>query len=321
MDMSSARLSRRQIVAALSATALLGACSPVAPGPATPSSAKAPGAVQEPLTPLISTPELVTGENRFAFGLQQGARLLEGERVSVGVFELNGALATLKARYPAPYLPLEIVEGNSRTHVHPDGQAHSHDAAGSPRGIYVSQVQFDKPGTWGIEVVREANGSPADSARLQVSVLATAPSPAVGTPAPKSRNLIATDVADLAAIDSSDPPDPRLHQVRIADAIDQGRPLLIAFATPRYCTSRVCGPVLDVVRSLLPAYGDRVAFVHQEIWEDFAAQRHYATVQEWNLQSEPWVFLVDGKGTIRAKFAGIATGRELSSALDSLLAR
>ena len=120
-------------------------------------------------------------------------------------------------------------------------------------------------------------------------------------------------------IDTSDPPDPRLHQVRIADAIAQGKPQVIVFATPKFCTSRVCGPVVDVVRLLLPTYGNRVVFAHQEIWQDFATQRVSPTVEEWHLHSEPWIFVVDGQGIIRAKFEGLTTARDIAVALQQIL--
>src|SRR5262249_29341126 len=165
---------------------------------------------------------------------------------------------------------------------------------------------------------QQGNGA-VDVARMTVHAEAVARSPMPGAPAPRSRNLVASDVADLRMIDSSDPPDPRLHQVRIADAIAQGRPQVIVFATPRYCTSRVCGPVVDVVRTLIPAYGSRVAFIHQEIWQAGSPLKFSATVDEWNLRSEPWIFVVDGRGVIRARFEGLTTRRELETALRSTL--
>jgi hypothetical protein len=139
-----------------------------------------------------------------------------------------------------------------------------------------------------------------------------------GAPAPRSRNLVASDVNDLRRIDSSEPPDPRLHQTRIADAIAQGRPQVIVFATPKHCTSRVCGPVVDVVRTLIPIYGHRVTFIHQEIWST-ASQTFTPTVEEWNLRSEPWIFVVDAQGVVRARFEGVTTRRELEEALTTML--
>jgi hypothetical protein len=164
------------------------------------------------------------------------------------------------------------------------------------------------------------SGSSPKVARLGLTVLAAPRTPAVGTPAPRSRNLIASDVTDLRQINSSEPPDPRLHQVRIADAIAQGTPQVIVFATPRFCATRMCGPVVDIVRMLLPVYGGQVAFTHQEIWQDAAAHQLFPTVAEWHLASEPWVFIVDADGIIRAKFEGLITVRELQVALEPLLA-
>jgi hypothetical protein len=120
-------------------------------------------------------------------------------------------------------------------------------------------------------------------------------------------------------IDTSPRPDPRLHQVRIEDAIAQRKPQLIVFATPQFCTSRMCGPVVDIVRTLLPVYGKRVAFTHQEIWQDFAGKKVFPTVAEWRLRTEPWIFVVDGQGIIRAKFEGLVTARELEVVLQQAL--
>ena len=97
------------------------------------------------------------------------------------------------------------------------------------------------------------------------------------------------------------------------------RKQVIVFATPRYCTSRVCGPVVDIVRTLIPTYGDRVAFIHEEIWETGGLQKFSPTVEEWNLRSEPWIFVVDGGGMVRARFEGLTTRRELEAALRRAL--
>jgi len=83
----------------------------------------------------------------------------------------------------------------------------------------------------------------------------------------------------------------------------------------------VCGPVLDVVRTLIPTWGDRVAFVHEEVWQAGGMQRLSPTMEEWNLRSEPWIFIVDGDGVIRARFEGLTTRAELETALREMLRR
>jgi len=273
----------------------------------------------EGLQILLTTSELVVGQNRLAFGLLMDGKLLADARVAVRVYAIQGEDARLVAEAPARYHRLEVIEQGKRIHIHPDGSRHVHGDATDVQGIYVSQVTFPRAGTWGLEVLAQSGNGPVESARLSVSALAASLTPMVGTPAPRSRNRIASDVSELKQIDSSEPPDPRLHQTRIADAIAQGKPQVIVFATPKFCTSRVCGPVVDIVRLLLPTYGDRVVFTHQEIWQDFATQRVSPTVEEWHLQSEPWIFVVDGKGIIRAKFEGLTTTREIAAALQQIL--
>ncbi|HKQ67378.1 MAG TPA: hypothetical protein VJZ73_20335 [Methylomirabilota bacterium] len=269
---------------------------------------------------LLTTSELVVGPNRLAFALLKDGKLLADARAVVRLHALEGDDARLVAEMPARYLRLEVIEQGKRIHIHPDGARHVHGEATDVQGIYVTQVTFPRAGTWGLEVLAQPAGGAVESARLSVGVLTASLTPMVGSAAPRSRNLIAADVADLKLIDSSDPPDPRLHRTRIADAIAQGKPQVIVFATPKYCTSRVCGPAVDVVRSLIPAYGDRVAFVHEEIWEADTPQQFSPTVLEWNLRSEPWVFVVDGAGIVRARFEGVTTRRELEAALRLVLA-
>jgi len=297
--------------------ALVAAALALAPGEAAAAELSPPPTAA--LQPLITTTELVVGRNRFAFGLLKDGSLLPARRVAVRVYDIGGDDAQLVSVVPAPYHPLEVIQGDRHVHVHPDGTRHLHETATDVRGIYVADLTLPRAGSWGLEIAVEHGPGAVEAARLSVDALPHARAPAPGTTAPRSRNRVASDVGDLRLIDSSEPPDPRLHQTRIADAIRQGRPQLIVFATPKYCTSRVCGPVLDVVRTLIPAYGGRVAFVHEEVWQAGATQRLSPTVEEWNLRSEPWIFIVDGDGVIRARFEGVTTRHELEAALRQTL--
>jgi hypothetical protein len=271
------------------------------------------------LRPLIMTSELVIGQNRFTFGLLRKGRLLEGANTVVKLYAIEGQEAQLEAELKVPFYSLELTGEKRVAHHHPDATPHEHSKETDVRGFYATPIHFPRPGPWGLEVgVRHEDGS-VETVRLAVTVLAAPSTPSVGQLAPRSRNLIAADVQSLHQIDTSEVPDPRLHQVRISDAIDQGKPQIIVFATPQFCTSRMCSSVVDIVRTLVPVYDDRVVFTHQEIWHDFAAKRVFDTVREWQLSSEPWIFVVDGQGIIRAKFEGLVTARELESALQQTL--
>ncbi len=159
--------------------------------------------------------------------------------------------------------------------------------------------------------------------RLPFTVVANATVPAPGQPAPPSHNPTAKDVSDIGTIDSGQPPDD-MHQLSVADAIAQHRPTLVAFATPAFCTSATCGPLIHALQSLEPNYRTRLTFIHIEIWRDFkpdpSKRQIRPEVLEWRLQTDPWVFLIDAKGLIRTRFEGVADADELRAAIDQLLA-
>jgi hypothetical protein len=274
------------------------------------------------LQPIITTSELVVGTNRFAFGLLKSGKFLENADVTLHLYAMDGQQAQHAGDATASYSPIEFSEPPQTVHRHADGTQHVHGTStdSDVRGIYIAQIPFARSGLWGIELVAHPRNASAETLRFTVTVLETSTTPALGSAAPRSRNLIAADVKDLRQIDTSARPDPSMHQVRIADAIAQKKPQIIVFATPQFCTSRMCGPVVDIVRTLLPTYRKKVAFTHQEIWRDFANKEPFPTVNEWQLSTEPWIFIVDREGIVRAKFEGLVTVRELETALKQTLA-
>jgi len=276
-------------------------------------------AAAEAIQPLITTSELVVGMNRFAFGLLKDHKLLEGANVTLRLYAMDGSEATLTAELNVPYQVISNFKQQASLHRHPDGTEHVHLNESAIGGLYVARLSFSRAGDWGVELLVSQANAAVEPVRFAVTVQETSPTPALGSRAPRSHNLVARDVKNLREIDTSQKPDPRLHQVRIVEAITQGKPQLIVFATPQFCTSRMCGPVVEIVQGLLPAYGKRVAFIHQEIWQDFASKKAFPTVDEWRLSTEPWIFIVDGQGIIRGKFEGLVTVSELKEALEQVL--
>ena len=66
------------------------------------------------------------------------------------------------------------------------------------------------------------------------------------------------------------------------------------FATPKFCQSRVCGPVVDVAEQVKQLYGDKAAFIHMEIYNDNNPSKGVRPqVRAFHLPSEPWLFAID----------------------------
>src|SRR5690606_7431249 len=114
-------------------------------------------------------------------------------------------------------------------------------------------------------------------------------------------------------------PSPEMHTTTIKEAIEAGRPTLVLFAVPGYCTSRLCGPELEIMRKLYPEWRDRVEFIHVEFYEDPGTNQIVSqAAQEWGLRTEPWFFLIDSQGKIAAKFEGPTGMDELVEALTKV---
>jgi hypothetical protein len=98
-------------------------------------------------------------------------------------------------------------------------------------------------------------------------------------------------------------------------------PFVVTFATPKFCTSRTCGPVVDVVSHVRKSLNDnRVKFIHAEVYNgNDPAKGYNRWMREWNLRTEPWTFLVGADGRIKEKFEGSVSAGELRAAIRSKL--
>jgi hypothetical protein len=143
-----------------------------------------------------------------------------------------------------------------------------------------------------------------------------------GEQAPASVTRVSADFPDLGLISTDPHPDPAMYEVSVADALGSGTPTVVVFATPGFCASATCGPLLDQVKALQGDYPG-VEFIHVEIYEDLSVTdpeelTPVAAVAEWGLPSEPWVFVVDGSGMVTASFEGAARDEELSAAIAAI---
>ena len=113
------------------------------------------------------------------------------------------------------------------------------------------------------------------------------------------------------------PPDRALLRYSVAGSLAAHVPFVVTFATPRWCQSRLCGPVVDVVDYVRRHSGATpVRFIHVEVYKDnnpgLGFNRWF---KEWHLPTEPWTFLVGRDGRIKARFEGSVSVAELAAAV------
>lgn len=254
-----------------------------------------------PVVPVVVSGDLAAGEpSQFLFALDdaEGTSLAApATKVAVDFFDLDRSVS----RPVGPSVDAEYV-----------------DAVPGVRGMYAAPFTFARPGVWGARM-RINSGDVSETARVRFDVKPESVAPSVGERIPDTATPTAADVGgDLAEITSADPPDPALYQLGVPEALAAGRPFVVVFGTPRFCTSGTCTPVLDVLGAVRRAVPD-ANYLHVEIYEDLASSKPTLSpvVGDWDLRSEPWVFVVNSDGTVHRKFEGAVSEATLRAAVES----
>ena len=187
---------------------------------------------------------------------------------------------------------------------------------GDVNTLYVAHVRIPSPGKY--YILARPNGPRRIGGIRDLDVHTQSATPAIGARAYPSRTpTLASAGGDLAALTTRVPPDRALLRYSIADSLRAHEPFVVTFATPRYCSSRTCGPVVDVVDHVRRRFErDRIRFIHVEIYANNDPRNgRNRWVKEWHLPSEPWTFVVGRDGRIKAKFDGSVSVRELEQAV------
>jgi hypothetical protein len=262
-----------------------------------PTSKGAPAPGQD-VFPVIASSEIVVGDNRLQIGL----------------------IDTNDAPVRSPKTALQVA------FVGPDVQEPSSETTMSflwtikpVQGLWVGEATFDRPGEW--EAVINVRGGGYDAnVRTTFEVKKEATTPQIGEKAPAVDTPTISDVDDLSQITTDADPDRRFYEMSIAEALKAGKLTVIVFATPKFCTSQVCGPTLTIVKDIAKDF-PRVNFVHVEPYDlDKVPEQlePVPSVLAWGLPSEPWVFVTDTTGRVAAKYEGSVAPSELSALLRSL---
>jgi hypothetical protein len=123
---------------------------------------------------------------------------------------------------------------------------------------------------------------------------------------------------DIKSIETRDPADD-MHEENFADALGE-KPVALLMATPALCQTRVCGPVTDIAAQFQKEYGDRVTFIHQEVYEDNDVQKGLrAPLREFGLRTEPWLFTFTADGRVAARLEGSFGNRAFRRAVEAAL--
>ena len=259
------------------------------------------------LAPSVSL--LHKGVERYGFALFDTARK-----------QITGAeVALYTARSDGSGVRGPFVARSESLEVKPQFQ--SETVAKDPnaaKSVYVADVPFKRDGKQAVVAIAKLDGRLLVTNGYPVNVT---PKASGGVPGPGEKAISVhtqtlTDVGgDAAALDTRRPVAKDLLQTDLADVLGK-QPVVVTFATPLLCASRVCGPVVDIVEQVKAGAPKGVAFIHQEIFQDNKVDKGVRSqVAAWHLASEPWTFVIDRSGKISARFEGAFSVGELQRAV------
>ena len=195
------------------------------------------------------------------------------------------------------------------------------------RGAYATEIEFDRPGAWRLDL-----SVGAGSASVVVKVAEDSAIVDVGGLPPFAANKTLANVESIEQLTSDPTPDAELYTTTIPQALIAGRPAVVVFATPALCTSPTCGPQVDTVSQLREQRAGQATFIHVEVYDnpaeiqgDLANAVYSPLVGAWGFTSAPhwfnesWTYVLGADGRVTARFEGFATLEELDAALAAAL--
>jgi hypothetical protein len=258
------------------------------------------------IVPIAVNSELAVGPNRFALGLMDEEKRPILEAPGTGVHFRFFHQDDLKAEHDAVF-----------TWADP-----------GVSGFFAATVDFEEAGPWQAEVAVTRDGV-EKVVTFAFSVVAESKIPNTGDPAPPTRNLTLAEVPDLTRISTDPEPEPALYEMSVAEALEAGRPLVVVFATPAFCRTQFCGPIVENVKEVREEFAGRVSFIHIEpfaldnlgqlVTDEQGAPVFVDAAAEWGLVTEPWLFVVDSESSVAARFEGATSPAELRDAVQQAL--
>jgi hypothetical protein len=250
------------------------------------------------------------GTNRFPFGVFDVSRKQITD-AQVALYASPGRSVNGPAIGP---FPARIEDLTTK----PSFQAKSTaDDPAAAQVAYVSNIRFDKPGPWEFLALIKQGNSFQYSLLPSPEPIGDFPMPRVGQQPPAVHTLTAGEVSDISQIDTRIPPDD-MHSDDFADVLGK-KPVVLLFATPALCQSRVCGPVTDIAEQVKSEFGDKVAFIHQEIYNNNRINDGVRPqLAAFHLSTEPWAYVIDRSGRVSTILQGPFSVQELEAAVKKV---
>ncbi|MGZ4238422.1 MAG: hypothetical protein ACXVWT_20335 [Solirubrobacteraceae bacterium] len=202
--------------------------------------------------------------------------------------------------------------------VAPKYRSEQNAGPGGIQAIYSANVPLPHAGTYDVLTMTELPTGLVGGTG-EVAVAKSSPIPDVGQKPPAIATDTLSSVHGDAALLTTRAPAEQMHSVSLNQVLGK-HPVALLFSTPQLCISKVCGPVTDIAVSLQRQFGNRISFIHQEVYVDNNPSKGLRPpLQRFHLPSEPWLFTVRKDGTIAARLEGSIGIRAFEGAVKAAL--
>jgi hypothetical protein len=254
-----------------------------------------------------ATGTFTPGTRRFAFALnaKSGAFIYAPTAVYIAKTPSSPA----RGPFLAPADPMSVP---------PQYRSKQNTGPGGIQAIYAADLPIPGKGTFTLLSLTRTPGG-LIGAPGQLAAAASSPIPDVGSRPP----AIATDTpasvgGNTALLTTRVPPDD-MHQTSFKAVLGK-RPAVLLFSTPQLCISKVCGPVTDIAVALEHQYGNRIQFIHEEVYVDNQPSKGLRPqLKAFHLETEPWLFTVNRRGVIAARLEGSFGVHAFTQAIEAAL--
>lgn len=267
---------------------------------------------------------VVAGRPQSLELIQVGTELLSGrsERVAFGLLDPKEQL---------------LINGTGRMWAAPDTGPEAevigpfdivHHGEGLPanRGYFEAFATFPSDGNWQmiIEASPGGRGDALIAGPAIIKVGRTNEMPKVGDPA----IAVATPTTDDGR--GVDPictrrPACSMHAISLDAALASGKPVIVNFGTPAFCTSQLCGPEIDLLQEVAAANEGKAHFIHVELYRDDSDATVRAQIRApgplaWKVIEEPATYFIGSDKIIKERLLGPVDGARFRDATAALLA-
>ena len=246
-----------------------------------------------------------SGANAFVARFADGTFVPGNQRVAVSLANTAGLVSD---NTPAT-ITAKVTTQDGKVVV-PEVRADRHDK-GLPVPYWPFLLQLPSTGVYQLVATVDAKELTQAFSVVDPSAVKI---PLVGSALPPFDTPTTTDARGVNPICTRKPPCP-LHDITLTEALTKGKPVAYLIATPAYCQTGVCGPILDFLLAAHTTLGDKATMVHAEVYRDSTASTTAPAVDAYHMTFEPSLFVADATGKIVERLDFVFDEGEIVAAL------